>query len=72
MNYYQIMIEMHPQGVFEHDLLIGRPFLFRQIDLRALERIVHFLGNAEKIWPPLNHTPAGPDARHVNKQGQRR
>ena len=52
VNYYQIMIEMHPHGVFEHDLLVDSPFLFRQIDLRALERIVHFLGNAEKSGRP--------------------
>src|SRR5207248_11017359 len=49
-------------------------FLFDsgEIDLPALQRIVHFFSDREKIRRALNHAPLGPKTEAVHEQSERR
>ena len=69
---HQIMVEMHAGRVLEHDLLIDVPLQVGEIDLVALKRVVHLLGDAEEVGPALNHAPSGRYAGCVHQQGERR
>jgi hypothetical protein len=52
VNDDQVVVEMHSHRIFEHDLLVGRGLKLLEIDLLAMKRIVHLLGNVEKSGRP--------------------
>src|SRR6516165_7616908 len=67
---HEVVVEMHPHGVLEHDLLVDLALELAQIDLAALERVVHLFGDAEEVGTTLDHPPAGPNPGGVHQQSQ--
>lgn len=71
MNDDEVMIEVHANRILVNALLVNSLLLFREIDLVALERIVHLLGDAEEVGPALQHALSHPDAQAVHQERQR-
>ena len=65
---YKIVIEKSADTVFVNDLLVNFLFDFREIDLRALQRVMHLLRDREKIGCPLNDPPFGPQTQTIHQQ----
>ena len=71
MDDNHVMIEMIADRIFVDDLLINIHFQFCQIDISALQRIVHLLCDAEEIWPALDHPPSRSDPDGIHQQCER-
>ena len=68
---HHVMIEMQARRVFERHLLVDLHLQVGEIDVAALQGVVHFLGDAEEVRAAFDHAPAGPDAGGVHQQRQR-
>ena len=69
---HKVVLQEIAKAVFINHLFENFPFDARQIDLCALERVVHFLCDREEIGRALNHAPFGAQTEAVPKQRERR
>jgi hypothetical protein len=65
---HDIVGEVVPDDVLVDHLFVDPLFPVGEVDLAALEGIVHLLRDAEKIGRPLDHPPAGLDSKAVHEQ----
>ena len=70
MHDNKIMIEMVSNRIFKRHFLINSQFQFSKIDVIALQSIMHFLRNREKIWTSLNDAPTSSYPGTVHQKGQ--
>ena len=68
----EVVIEKVADAILVNHLFEDLFFDLGKIDFSALEGIVHFLCNGEKIGRALNHAPFGAEAKAVHKQRERR
>ncbi len=71
VNNHQIVCEMIADTIFVNDLFVDLFFSLAEIDLPALQRIVHLLGNTKIIRRSLDRAPAGLDPDIVHQERQR-
>ena len=69
---HEIVLQKIADAVFVNDLFVNFLLDAGEIDLSALQRVVHFLGDREKIRRALNHAPLGPKTETVQQQSERR
>lgn len=63
MDYHPVEVpQSNANAVFEGDVFVDRLLQVRQVDRRALQRIVHFLGDAGEVGRALNDGPPGAEA----------
>jgi len=63
-----VMVEMIAGRIFESDLFVDVELQVRQIDIRALQSVVHLLRDAKEIGPALDDPPSGFDPGTVHQQ----
>jgi len=69
MDDHHIMIlQVVSYRIIMDDGLIDFYLTVAQIDLTALEGVVHLLGDAEEIGRPVDDPPVGLDAQIVHQQ----
>ena len=65
-----VTVQVVSDRVFIADFFVDPHFSIAQVDLPALQGIVHLLGDTEKIPRSLNHPPSCPDPQAVHEEGK--
>ena len=71
VNDHHVVVKVVADRIFVGHFLINPSLEFSNIDAGPLQGVVHFFGDAEEVWAPLDHTPTGANAGCIHKQCQR-